>query len=251
MRAAVVESRPLVGLGIQRVLERIADIDGSSVVSPAQPPAHTPGRTLGRFELLVVGELAGGQGAGMLYLLSTASAVRCVLYLGSGGDVQWMLPRRSAPLLSWLPERATPDAIEHTVRTMIAALQQGYRTSDASAIEIDADGVPMLPAGGGTVSAAAPPRATLPTYAAEAQLLRLTQRQYDVLVLLSQGLSIKLVSHHLRISMPTVKSHALQVYRRLGVRNKAEAVFVAREHGALLAAPSPETVAAIAAVSGQ
>ncbi|MEK7695503.1 MAG: LuxR C-terminal-related transcriptional regulator, partial [Pseudomonadota bacterium] len=60
------------------------------------------------------------------------------------------------------------------------------------------------------------------------------------LVLLSRGLSVKSISRQLRISVPTVKSHTLQLYRRLAAKNKSEAVFMAREKGAALATVSSD-----------
>jgi len=266
MRAAVLEARPLVGIGIQRVLHRIVDIEASSVVSPQLGGASS----LRSIELLIVGELPQGYSPAMLELLSSASAVRCVLYMGPAGEVQWMPPREVPPLLSWLPEHASPEAIEHTVRTLIASLRAA---GSANCHDISASGAVLLIDGAangraghaasfsddhaGGCAAAEPividpslfatPFATpidrsmlvgVSECVTEARLLNLTQRQYDVLVLLSKGLSIKLISRRLHISVPTVKSHTLQIYRRLAASNKTEAVFVAREKGARLVAVS-------------
>lgn len=259
MQATVVESRPLVGLGIQRILQRILDIDTARVISPSP----MPGITLSKAELLVMGELPDGYDHQVLQLLGSASSVRGVLYLGAGGTVQWMPPREVAPLLAWLPENALPDAIERTVRDMIAALHAGCCTGQPYGVGVGTgvgtrlgrfghDSAPGVADDGdhgdhgddvGGVGhrdtiprlAPLPPRPRLHDFAVEAQMLTLTQRQYDVLVLLSHGLSIKLISRRLEISVPTVKSHTLQIYRRLAARNKAEAVFMAREKGALLA----------------
>lgn len=231
MKAAIVESRPLVGLGIQRVLQRIADIDDSRVVPPRVPI----GGSLQRTELLVVGTLTGGYSGGMLDLLKSAANVRCVLYLVADGELQWMPPSQIAPLMSWLPEQATADQIEHALRTLITMQRAACGTQPEPPTPSVLQDAPdeLTP----TVSPSLPvaTRSTgIRPFVTEPGLLNLTPRQYDVLVLLSKGLPIKLISRRLHISVPTVKSHTLQLYRRLGVTNKAEAVFVAREKGAAL-----------------
>jgi DNA-binding NarL/FixJ family response regulator len=60
----------------------------------------------------------------------------------------------------------------------------------------------------------------------EAEMLQITPRQYEVLVLLARGYPIKTVSRMLNISVATVKSHACTLYQRLKVR-KGEAVYAA------------------------
>ncbi|RZT36599.1 helix-turn-helix transcriptional regulator [Cupriavidus agavae] len=245
MRAAVLEARPLVGIGIQRVLHRIAEIEASSVVSPQLGGASS----LRSIELLVVGELLQGYSPAMLELLGSASAVRCVLYMGPAGEVQWMPPRQIPPLLSWLPEHASPEAIEHTVRVLIASLRAAGVPAEDDSPDLRAGHVasPTCQGGGEPIvidprlfatPLVQPMRRAVSDCVTEARLLNLTQRQYDVLVLLSKGMSIKLISRRLHISVPTVKSHTLQIYRRLAASNKTEAVFVAREKGARLEAVS-------------
>ncbi|MNN14816.1 Response regulator protein VraR [compost metagenome] len=72
-----------------------------------------------------------------------------------------------------------------------------------------------------------------PSYG-EAEMLKITPRQYEVLVLLARGYPIKTVSRMLNISVATVKSHACTLYQRLKVRNKGEAVYAALQRGATL-----------------
>ncbi|MFP4592704.1 response regulator transcription factor [uncultured Ralstonia sp.] len=65
-------------------------------------------------------------------------------------------------------------------------------------------------------------------------LLGLTQRQYEILVLLSRGHPVKTISRMLAISEATAKAHINALYRRLEVRSRTEAVFVATQRGAML-----------------
>ncbi len=70
------------------------------------------------------------------------------------------------------------------------------------------------------------------TPAEEAALLDLTPRQYDVLACLARGNSLKTTARELGISPATAKAHASQVYQRLNVSSKGEAVYAARNKGA-------------------
>ncbi|GAA4337766.1 response regulator transcription factor [Pigmentiphaga soli] len=70
--------------------------------------------------------------------------------------------------------------------------------------------------------------------AKSAQMLHLTPRQYEVLVLLARGHPIKLISRMLNISVATAKTHACTLYQRLHVRNKGEAVYAALQRGVAL-----------------
>ncbi len=66
---------------------------------------------------------------------------------------------------------------------------------------------------------------------APAAAVDLTQKQFAVLTLISQGKSNKEASQILAMSPETVKSHLSEIYRRLGAANRAEAVNAARQRG--------------------
>ncbi len=59
----------------------------------------------------------------------------------------------------------------------------------------------------------------------------LTEGQADVLVLLSQGKSNKLIARELDLSEKTVKSHVTALFRALGVVNRTQAAIAARRRG--------------------
>lgn len=66
----------------------------------------------------------------------------------------------------------------------------------------------------------------------ELALLGISRRQHEILVLLSRGFSIKQICQHLLISEGTAKTHISALYRRLGARNRGEAIYIAAQRGA-------------------
>ena len=65
--------------------------------------------------------------------------------------------------------------------------------------------------------------ASLPIGGAARQLADLTQRQHEVLRLLSQGLPDKDIADQLGISIHTAHEHVRNVFEKLGARNRTEA----------------------------
>jgi DNA-binding CsgD family transcriptional regulator len=62
------------------------------------------------------------------------------------------------------------------------------------------------------------------------QVPTLTEREIDVLQLASHGLTVDQIAEHLCVSAATVKTHHHNIYARLGVSDKAEAVAWALRH---------------------
>ncbi len=63
----------------------------------------------------------------------------------------------------------------------------------------------------------------------ETPLDPLTEREREVLQLFAQGLSNQEIADRLILSLGTVKAHSSNIYRKLDVRNRAQAVIRARE----------------------
>jgi LuxR family maltose regulon positive regulatory protein len=61
----------------------------------------------------------------------------------------------------------------------------------------------------------------------------LTERELEVLQLLAEGLSNREIGQRLYISLPTVKSHTRNIYGKLGVHSREQAVVQARALGIL------------------
>ena len=61
--------------------------------------------------------------------------------------------------------------------------------------------------------------------------LPLTDRQLEILTLLALGYSEKEVALRLGISLRTARNHVANLYQRLGLHHRAEAVLMAVRHG--------------------
>ena len=59
----------------------------------------------------------------------------------------------------------------------------------------------------------------------------LTQREHDILVLLSEGRSNREIAQHLFLSEKTVKAHLAAIFRKLGVTNRTQAAMMAVQMG--------------------
>lgn len=61
----------------------------------------------------------------------------------------------------------------------------------------------------------------------------LSARELDVLNLLSKGCTNRAIANELYISASTVKTHTLNIYQKLEVGNRTEAIFKAKQYGIL------------------
>jgi DNA-binding NarL/FixJ family response regulator len=68
----------------------------------------------------------------------------------------------------------------------------------------------------------------------------LSERQQDVLGLMMQGKSNKVICRMLNLAEPTVKNHVTAILRALKVSNRTEAVIAVNELGWKLPAAKPE-----------
>jgi DNA-binding NarL/FixJ family response regulator len=113
-----------------------------------------------------------------------------------------------------------------------AAGAAGFVTKDRSAAEIveairrigageDVFDAPPSPADGGAGAASRPAHQ------------RLTGREHEVLQLVAAGLTNAEIAAELRLSPNTVKEHASSMFRKLGARNRADAVVRAQRLGVL------------------
>ena len=61
----------------------------------------------------------------------------------------------------------------------------------------------------------------------------LTKREHQVLVLAARGLSDKEIAEHLNAAQRTISVHLANIFNKLNVRNRVQAVVEAIRHGLL------------------
>ncbi len=124
-------------------------------------------------------------------------------------------------------------------RSVIEALRagaRGYLTKDASAGEIR-EALQRVTSGQAAIDPAVQQHlvnaiATGSSTAATPPLpAGLTQREAEVLALIAQGLSNTEIAGRLVVSETTVKSHINHLFAKTGVRDRAQAVTYAYQHG--------------------
>lgn len=148
-----------------------------------------------------------------------------VIVLSGSEDAELMRALMDLGVLGFIPKAYSPDVMLSAIRLVLAG---GLYIPPLLLASAQAQG--WQPGAG---SPASPGRDTAP-HAGEAHSLDglrqlLTERQVDVMRLLSQGKPNKLIARDLGISEGTVKIHLAAIFRALNVRNRVEAVVASRK----------------------
>jgi DNA-binding NarL/FixJ family response regulator len=205
LRVVLVDDHPIVRSGIKMLLERADDID-------------------------VVGEGASGQDA----LRLVASLAPDVLLLDmempdtSGVEVARELRARGAPV-KVLALSAYDD--EHYIIELLATGAAGYLTKE-EALDTIVDAVRGVARGEeGWFSRRAAARMAAWTRRADPAANRLTERETDVLRLLARGWSNQQIAQSLGLTERTVRFHLTNVYDKIEVTGRGEAIAWASREG--------------------
>lgn len=237
---AVVEPHTLYRLGIVRLLTdnlpeaRLLGMDYSSLDDKADPQAC---------ELLL---LSVPSAEASRVLLDNAQRIlrpEAVLLMA---DTHSALPspyESASSVVGHLLKNASPELMTASVNLVLAG-GTCFPSPALAAIQAINTQPPPSPAFSSTLITAYQPMRWPPEdadlcepHGNEAELLGLTPRQYEVLVLLARGMTIKGVARELAISAATAKAHAETLYMRMNVNNRNEAVYQAVSKGARLGIP--------------
>lgn len=161
--------------------------------------------------------MPGTQGYQHVARLRTQAPALPVIVLSGSEDVDLMRSLIDLGVLGFIPKAYSPEVMLSAIRLVLAggiyipplllanAQAQGWQPDTPTAPPVDAnrsvDGLRNL----------------------------LTERQIDVMRLLSQGKPNKLIARDLGISEGTVKIHLAAIFRALNVRNRVEAVVASRK----------------------
>jgi DNA-binding NarL/FixJ family response regulator len=129
--------------------------------------------------------------------------------------------RRSFPRLPIVVLSATHDRA--TIGAALAAGARGFiaKTADAATM---LDAVRTVLAGGQHVTRDITPTRTRAIDGVSIEVLGLTQRQSEVMVLLAQGKPNKIICRDLRLSEGTVKVHVSAILKALNVHTRSQVI---------------------------
>jgi|HigsolmetaAR206D_1030411.scaffolds.fasta_scaffold04340_3 Response regulator containing a CheY-like receiver domain and an HTH DNA-binding domain len=228
--AALIERHPLLRLGLFRVLRTIEGLDDVIAMAPSELADHVPAREV---ELLLLGLTGEPQADRQLLEHALAKLPsRHVLLL----QEPVRAPALCHPAVDGCIEKtATPELIGAAVRLILAGGKCFPPAADCPYAAVAPAGTDDAENGNALRNGSArelPQRPRAMAIAAGARKLGITPRQFEVLMLLARGLSLKKVGRVLNISVATVKSHASATYRRLDARNKQQAIHEAIRRGA-------------------
>lgn len=143
-----------------------------------------------------------------------------VIVLSGSEDPGLMKGLLAMGVQGFIPKAYSPDVMLSAVRLVLSG---GVYVPPLLLQERGEGAVMSAPA------ASAAPVANVSADSLEERLRKLlTERQIDVLRLLSQGKPNKLIARDLGISEGTVKIHLAAIFRALNVRNRVEAVVASR-----------------------
>lgn len=130
---------------------------------------------------------------------------------------------RRVAVFSW---NVQPDLVERALASGVA----GYIAKTATAAELT-DLIERVHAGERVIPAVDPdpPTPTIGTW--PGRELGLTDREAEILALITQGMSNDQIARHVYLGINTVKTHIRKAYRKIGVTRRAEAVLWGIDHG--------------------
>jgi LuxR family maltose regulon positive regulatory protein len=178
------------------------------ILEPLLEAAESRGRTSSLIEASLLGALAWDAQGRMERAMESLS--RALTLAEPGGYVRTFLDagESMAPLLY---EAAARGIVAEYCGRLLAAFEPLERAED---LEPPAAGVRPAPTD-------------------EALIEPLSERELEVLALIAEGLSNQEIAGRLVLSLPTIKWHTSNIYGKLGVKNRTQAVAKARALGAL------------------
>lgn len=214
-KMVLIEAHPLLRLGLWQILSKLDDvweIEGMGLADVSKADGVHAGADLLIYGLPVDTDEAWSA----LHEIQRVLTPKRILLLT---DVMPLpMPVQGLPgasVYGCLMKTASVEILEAAIRLVMAG---GQCFPSEQALQAPASTVCALPSRDAEEGGA---KGAMPV-SAGAQLLQITPRQYEVLVLLARGYPIKTVSRMLNISVATAKTHACTLYQRLHVKNKGE-----------------------------
>jgi len=185
-------------------------------------------------DFMVVGEAATGREAVEKALILQPDVVLMDLQMPDGGGLAATRElRKSSPNIRILVVTLFED--DESIFTALRAGARGYILKDVDEEEM-VRAIKAV-AGGGAIFSPAIAARLMDFFAASRTSIpqelfpELTEREREILVLISRGQSNAAIAEQLTISLKTVRNHVSNIYNKLQVADRAQAALRARDAG--------------------
>ena len=214
MHVLIADDHRLVIEGVKLKMAELAESVDFTVAMTAQELMNVLAKADVDYSLALLDlSIPGANGLSHIEQVRNEHPALPVVVLSGSEDAGLMRRLLDLGVLGFIPKAYSPDVMLSAVRLVLSG------------------GVYIPPMMLGQISASAPVASPAVASPESIDSLRriLTERQVDVLRLLSQGKPNKLIARDLGISEGTVKIHLAAIYRALNVRNRTEAVVASRK----------------------
>ncbi|NGM87669.1 response regulator transcription factor [Parapusillimonas sp. SGNA-6] len=223
----VIEPHALLRLGM---LECLADIAPGVVVEGVdRPPPNRDATGVALSDVVLLSVDASGS-TDLVRAARDAYLPTSIILMSDRADMPLFSGALPREVCGYLPKQSRAEVFRESIRLVLAG-------GTCFPLRAQMLARPTLPRKAKKNVGAAPAHGEAANACAEWEMLGLTPRQYEVLVLLARGHPLKTVSRRLNISLATAKSHTESVYQRLDVSNRNAAVYAAVSRGAKLGWP--------------
>ncbi|MDB5968204.1 MAG: response regulator transcription factor [Hydrocarboniphaga sp.] len=222
MHVLIADDHRLVIEGVKLKMAELADAVRFTTAMTAQELAEVLAREDASFDLALLDlSIPGANGFSHIEQARSEHPSLPIVVLSGNEDAELMRRLLDLGVLGFIPKAYSPEVMLSAVRLVLAG---GIYIPPMMLNQISGSSIPY--SSNYSSNGAATPVATPENIDALRRIL--TERQVDVLRLLSQGKPNKLIARDLGISEGTVKIHLAAIYRALNVRNRTEAVVASR-----------------------
>lgn len=206
LRVLIADDHPIVRSGLRQLLADAPDI--GEIGEAADPQQVLDRARAADWDAIVLDlGLPGRGGLEVLKILKDEQPKRPVLILSMHPEEQYAVRALRAGAAGYLTKEAAPEKLVAAIRTVAAG---GRYISPAVADQL---------AGAVGRDASAPLHATL------------SDREFEVLRLIASGKTVGDIAGQLSLSVKTVSSYRTRILEKTGLRNNAELMKYAMEHG--------------------
>jgi len=202
IRVFIVDDHPMTRAGLLATLEREADFEVVGVASDGIGAWNIIGEKVPDVALVDI-RMPGEDGVSLVRRVKESGLPVRALMLTSYDAQQYVMASLRAGAKGYILKTASPEELARAIRTV--ARGGIYLDAEVSRVVGGQEIVPET----------------------------LSNREREVLILTSKGLSSKETASRLIISERTVQTHLASIYDKLGARNKTEAMLLALKYGVM------------------